>query len=326
MRTGSRRQCASLPKSRSELALLEDIAQVAVDVVRLAAKDAAQANGTLALADGINLVSAGRGMMLAAACSAIQPKRAYHTRKPTEAVKYLEGIRLGQSERGSYVVKLLSAVGPSLEGTQLPLVMPGAEAPAEVPIPRRVTLRLASAAQRLVRAAEHGVATGELTAFREDAAVAEGVSADLCEALALVGDCSQVSQVGLTIAWASSRPPPHRVEPAATFTRDVVEVIREAGRLLREQEPEEDFQLVGPVIDLSRPTEDLWGTATVLASLAGEPRKIDVELAGDNWKLAHDALENRKRVLRCVGELEKRGKKYHLVSPRKVDVVEVEDD
>ena len=82
-------------------------------------------------------------------------------------------------------------------------------------------------------AAEVSVARGGVGAFEE--AVSQGVSADLCEALALVRECTSVTELDLSVGWAAARPEIQKLPTRHEFTMDTLEVIGEAGRTLREE-------------------------------------------------------------------------------------------
>lgn len=300
-------------EDRSELALLHDIPRTTKDVVRVRAVAEARDPDSIALLDGVRLVRASRTLLLAAACSAHQPKRAYHTRKPARATDYVKQLRLGHTERGSYVLRLYSAVPPALVAQQS---FDFAEDDlGEEPFARRVTRTLATALSLVRAAADQGAATGELEAF--EAGVSHGISADLCEALAATADCTGVEEVEIGIRWAPARPMSPPLQTSHGFTPDTLEVIKEAGRMLREKTPEPDFELSGPVIEVTRPESDLHGTAVVYGSIAGKPRRVRVEVWGDDWETAHNAMKNRG-VLHCVGELVREGKSFSLKHGREL--------
>ena len=94
-----------------------------------------------------------------------------------------------------------------------------------------------------------------------------------------------------------------------------MEVIREAGRVLRAKSPIEDFEVQGLVIDLSRPADKLAGNATVLTSIDGSHRKVNIEVWGDAWDLANRAMTER-RVFACEGELCRATRPFRLDTPR----------
>lgn len=301
-------------EGRSQLAILRDIMAVFADIVRLRAVHGSTSDDTIAFLDGIGVAAAGRGMLLAAACSAVQPQKGYASRKPPQATQYLEGLRLGQSERGSYVMTVISPVSPALQ-TEIECV---ADATPD-PYARRVTRTLGGALDTLHRAASRGAATGTLAPFEE--AVSHGVSADLCEALDLVRECSRVQVFELSIGWAPSRPVPSGTPSRTVFTPDVLEIVHEAGRLLREQSPIDDFELEGPVIQLNQPVNqpmtESSGLAVVFGRVNGQSRQVRVSLNGLDWQKAVDALQ-KHRIFRCTGELTRSGKLYVLLNPRRV--------
>lgn len=305
-------------EGRSQLAILRDIVAVSADVVRLRAVSGTSTDDTIGFLDGLGMAAAGRELMLAAACSAARPQKSYAARKPTQATRFLEGLRLGQSERGSYVLTVISPVTPALHRSPTQTLLPEVSAAfAAEPYERRVTRTLGTALAQLHHAASRGAATGELTAFEE--AVPMGVSADLCEALDFIRESSRISAFELSIGWAPSRPLPVAVANRTLFTPDVLEVIHEAGLLLRERSTIDDFDLEGPVIKLHQPPSHSQGTAVIFGLVNKKSRQVSVELSGDDWSLATRALREH-HVFRCTGELTRTGKSYLLQNPRQVTI------
>ena len=72
------------------------------------------------------------------------------------------------------------------------------------------------------------------------------------------------ASVALYRRAAGSRTPLSPPKAIHTFAQNELEVIREAGRVLRERTPEEDFELEGLVIDVGRPSAPLRGSAVIL--------------------------------------------------------------
>lgn len=303
---------------RSQLELIKDIPLVARDIIRVRSVVQARTDGTIPLDDGARISFAARNMMLAAACSTVEARRAWGPRKPQKATTYLDELSLGQTERSSYVLTVLAPVPPSLN-VQGTLFEPAQEAE---PFNRRVTRTLGVALTAIRRAAELGVARGDLSAF--EAGVEDGISADFCEALSLVRDCVSVTQFEIRIGWASSRPP---VQPPGTFHEfapDSLEVIREAGRVLRERTPIEDFELEGVVVKVDRPGDELFGDAVILANVEGRARQVHINVGGDAWNTTNQAMADRS-ILRCRGELLRQGKRYTLQSVRDLRVVQPDE-
>lgn len=305
-------------EGRSELLVLQDIAQTLRDVLRLRTVVEGRTDGTIPLEDGALLARSARGMMLAAACATHERRRAFHARKPQVAIDYLKGLSLGQTEVGSFVLTVISPVPPALAQ---PEGAPGA-GPPETNFNRRVTETLTTALAAVRTAADASVARGGVEAFEE--AVSQGVSADLCEALALVRECSSVSELDLSVGWAAARPAAQSLPVRHEFSMDALEVIGEAGRTLREKSPLDSFEVAGIVVSLDRPTDAFRGTAVVVADIDQQPRRIRIELSDEtDWKTANEAMHKRL-VFRCQGELMREGKYYVLRNAR--DLRTAEDD
>jgi hypothetical protein len=304
---------------RSQLDVMREVANVARDVVRFRSVVDGRADGTMPLEDAARVTAASRNLMLAAACAAVEPRRAYHTRRPPQATGFLDELSMGQTEHGSFVMTLFSHVPPSLH---LQSAFPFGDPASPEPFNRQVTRRLGTALSAVAEAAITGVTTGDMASF--EARVDDGVSADLCEALALVNDCKTVTQLDISIGWAAARPPLDPPRNRHEFTRDSIDVIREAGRMLRERAPVEDLEIEGIVVDVTRPAPDLVGRATVLAPVQGSPRKVRIDVAGDDWNTANDAMV-RHILLRCRGDLVREGKLYVLRAARDLRLAPTDD-
>ena len=101
-------------EDRSELNVFTDLVKSGYDVLRFHAPDADLA-GTIELDAGVALYTHAREVVSAAAQAAIKPKRVFRGQSPAEAREYLDSLRLGQTEVGSYVLTILSPVPPALK-------------------------------------------------------------------------------------------------------------------------------------------------------------------------------------------------------------------
>ena len=155
------------------------------DVVRVRAAVATPADGSIGFNAGLRLIEGARGALEAATRAVVSDKSPTYGNKGWKHVRdYLSTARLGQTERGSYVVTVLSRLtldgnlGPDVE----PLVMLDVEPP--VPFERRVAVLLAEAIDAARAASAEYLESSNFEAFQE--AVGVGVSAELCTALASI--------------------------------------------------------------------------------------------------------------------------------------------
>lgn len=307
-------------EARSQIDILNDIASTTFDVIRIRPEIPRTQDGTISLESGIKLVENAREVMLAAACSTIEPRPYYPTRKPSQAMDYMKRIRLGQTEFGSYVITVRSPIPPELkiQLQQLDLLPESQPEPEPEPFERQVTQTLSCSLDALNIAASRGIENGDLAPFKD--AIKLGVSANLCDAIAALQVETESSNLNMNISWGHARPVPETFKTRFSFLPDSVEVIREAARIFKETAPRDNFELTGTVVRLTR-EQDKPGSVTFLAPVEGSLKKIQAELIGDDYSKACNAHRDRL-IVKCMGNLLHEGKFYKLSSPHSFEVVE----
>ena len=314
LRMGDVLRVLAVAEQRSQEEIYADLLTTTADVLRIRIEDADLQDGTLPIEVHARMAQKARDLMLAAACAATEARAVWHTRKPTQAVEEVRRVRIGQTERGSYVVTVITRVSPELHVPKERLFE------TEVPFERRMTQMLASSLFHLERAAEAAALSGEFAIF--DESVPRGISANLCDAVAgLWGEDERFRNVEFSFSWSPARPPEPNTVRSVRFTADRIPVIREAGRLLREASPVADFELEGAVVKLERADGALTGKVTILGQVEGKPRRVVFELGDPNYHLAVLAHDQFK-ALRCFGSLVREGRSFILQNPREIAVVE----
>ncbi len=308
-----------------ELAIYRDLAIADRDVVRVRAVDGDD-SGSVSVSDGIDLMSGARDMILAAACSLQGPQPLYRAGANREARAYLNRVRLGQTEQGSFAITLLSPViSPP---TQQPLFPKleleyGDDSKLELkygddPIERQVTRRLADSLAATREATEKTVG-GDTGAFSE--AVARGVSANLCEALVKL--IEPFSTLDISLVWARTHPM-STARNVIRFAPHDAPILREAARSFRGREPQPDIRLFGVVQRLKRGETDTEGTITLWTSIDGQNQAVVAVLKQSDYERAIQAHET-KAPLVIEGDLERTGQRWRLLNPHIVDVILNED-
>jgi hypothetical protein len=269
--------------------------------------------GDVPLDDGAGLFEGTRKLMLAAACAAIERRPQYGPRKPAAVSHYLENVRLGQTETGSYVVTVISELSTTRIDTLLP-----AEAPA--PFERRVTSTLIQALNAAKQATQQVLAEEEGLSVFEDK-VAEGVSANLCDAIALLRGEQDPLTMAVTVDWSAAWPPPTKEAGAELrFGPADMDVAERAAAYLRQLGPFENVEVEGFVSRLERSTGDRMGTIVIEGVARDERRNVYVELADEQYRQAIAAHESRARVS-IRGTLLKEGRHWVLVGPSELTVI-----
>ena len=224
-------------ENRRQSAVLTDLSLAEVDLIRVRLLRTHD-DSSIYLSRGVDLLQESRMLLLAAACSVSGPQRMFRAGRNQKAAAYVEKVRLGQTEPGSFVVNMLVPVSPSLtepEPTQLPLLEP---------FERRATRMLVSSL-RASREATELVNRGEdIRAFEER--IGKGVSANLCQATANLIDTG--SGLDVSVSWALTRPPlEDQTDERAVvaFAPSDAPVLQEAARILGDRQERHDERIEG---------------------------------------------------------------------------------
>ena len=283
------------------------------DVTRVKVNDG-DTDGTIDLEQGTSLVNGSRAMWLAAACSLQEHRSVYRSGANRDAVEYLSRMRIGQTERGSFVITLLSPVIPP--PVQVPL-MPEWE--LDDPVERQITRRMGLALSAVRDAASKAVG-GDTTAFGD--AVPHGASANLCEAL--VQMIEPFTSLNVSTTWARTRPLSAPRQTVRFWNEDAL-ILREAARSYRSREPRLDVKLFGSVQILKRDYSEAEGTVTLRATIDGRVQSVAVGLSESDYHRASQANLEKVPIV-IEGDLERVGQRWRLSNSRITEVISGDDD
>jgi hypothetical protein len=294
-------------EDRSPYELLADLSVAAYDVVRVRSPEA-DSIGSIALVAGVELHERARDVVQYAANAAVagtKPRAAYLGRQPDRVTEYLNALRLVQSQRGSFVISLLSPwdFTPSVDQAQLSL---------GDPFGRQVTRTLARSLQAIGDALKLAVTDGAQKPFQE--AVGRGVSSNLCAALAQLA--REREGVDLSIRWSLTKP--DEGQPSLRLSREDAQSLTEAAESLSQHEPAPDTVLEGVITNLKEEIAAFDGKVTFDAVLNGAPRRVVMQFAKDDDQTRDTlirAFQKRERIV-VTGDLVREGKRFRLESPR----------
>ena len=318
IRMGEVLHTLALAEGRPQGEVYADLLTTFADVVRIRIDDPEAKDGTLAIETNAQIAQRTRDLLLAAACSATEHRAVWHTRNPVQAVEQVRQLRVGQSERGSYVVTVISRVSPALKVPDNGQLFESA-----TPFARQVIQTLATSLATLDAAAATAALSGTFDSFEQS--VAKGVSANLCDAVAgLWGDDARQRTLEFTFSWSPARPVEAPVPSRVRFGADRIPFIREASRVMKERAPVRDFELRGAVVKLDRPPDTETGKVTVLGLVDDRPMRVTLELQDPLYNLAVTAHADQL-AFRCIGSLVREGRSYRLQNPTEVATVAVEE-
>ena len=288
---------------RDELAMYRDLSGADRDVVRVRAFGGDD-DGSVPIDAGVEIVTQARQLVLAAACAARTPQSLYRAGANKEASEYLRRVKLGQTEQGSFIVTLLAPIPPQLQPLQQGLLLGFEDEPFE----RQVTRRLAGSLDALRGAVELAASGDGQGAFER--AVACGVSANLCEAVA--GLIAQSAGIDISVTWALTRPTPEAHRTIA-FSSSDAEIVTEAARMFRARHPRADLTLFGTIHTLKRHDDDIEGLVTLKAMVDDKPQSVRAVLDQANYSIAVRAHHDKVPVI-VKGDLERVGQRWQLTN------------
>jgi hypothetical protein len=240
------------------------------------------------LFNGVDALQGVRELVLASTYAVIAGRPLLvQGRRPVEARHFAERVRLGTPRDGSWVIT-----------AQLDLPAPASAAQAPDPFPRRVSRQAHRAVGAALRAAGEALRGEPVEPFLRRAE--EGVSANICEALARLG--RDESSFEIRFGWASQHS-----APAGTrrfrFDRPVIAALRVAAEHLRSSLPDGRVDVTGTVTRLSRTAGNLGDaviTGVVRTEYGEAEQKVKVRLAADMYDLAVQA-HRLQRTVQLVG-------------------------
>jgi len=304
-------------EGRSQLEILSDLQTASADVVRIKLRLVASMNGSILLDQGAALVENAREMMFAGACADVQRKPYYSRPGPEEANRFMRGLRMGQTEWGSYVLTVHSPVSPSLTSLSADQFVD-----LDPPFERRAINQLAVALAALREATDQALCRPNADLFQKS--ISAGVSANLCSAIVGMSgaDARPHSEVRISFTYARSRPADASIPREIVIPDDHVGIANEAARIFRASAPPEETEICGAVVQLKG--EEQSGTAagpvTVMAFVDGRPRRVQINLDREGHRLALLACEQGAEIA-CTGDLVKHGNSWELKNPKGFSIV-----
>jgi hypothetical protein len=315
-RMGEILETLSEVEERDIRAILRDLLLSEFDLVRVRLPEAT-ADGSVPIAAAATLFQEARNLLLAAACSASRPQRAFRAGRNQEANNYMNTVRLGQTEMGSFVANVLSPIPPNLVGqadmsTGLP----------PEPFARKVTRRLVSG----LRSAKEAVALvnlGEdISAFEQR--VSQGVSANLCDAIANILDYESRESFDISVSWSLIRETPESSVHVVFKESDLL-VLKEASRILKDRQERPNERIDGYVYGLARGQTEHEGRVTLKAVVDGAMSSVRVDFDPPDYSRITEAHDQR-RVVSLEGDLRREGQRWVLGNPRDLEVEADDDD
>lgn len=283
-------QALSMQEGRGIESILREMQLSGYDVFRIRLIGNAK-GGTIPLLSTENVIEKARKILTAAASSVVRPRKVHSARKGKQVEEYMERVRLGQTEYGSYIFTLLSPVVPEIDTTlPLPFVEPIPR--TQDPFERLVTNKLSDGINAAYNESIK-ILSGREASFEDK--VDLGISAALCEGLGSITKSSGTAE--FSVSWAKTRPHYIGVHPERyEFNMEMADIVEEVARVFKTTEPEDDLIIKGYVSDLSKDKMDPTGNVVVKGLVDGSLRPIRLILNDDEYAVAIKAHEGFKTI------------------------------
>ncbi len=297
----------SLVESRDANFVYEDLLGTEADVLTLRRETPIGAQ-TIPLTDGLALVRDGFDALTFSASAEVMRKAVYQSRQKKEVSSYLESLRLGHTREGSFIFAIQSPVPSLRTATDLNQFFDERPGDSIEPFSRRVTKRFCVAVESALSVARQGT----ISDFSE--VVRDGVSANLCSALANLSGAGGDGEIGLDLNWAAGRPMRDDIKSNFTLLRSDKALFEDAANFLRANADEPDAVIQGYVVSLKREPRSDVGRVVVLDIASESPRKVQVALLGAEYDIAVEAHGDGKEI-QCRGNIEKNGRRSVIERP-----------
>jgi hypothetical protein len=281
--------------------LLARINSIRDDVLRFRVFTGTNNDYDVPLGFASSLITNAEKLLKSAACTVLRPRPHHPRLSLSEANQLIEKSRFGQTERGSYVVRVSCPLN-ALE-VQGSLELDSADAP----FVRQVTLSLNQALQQITNAIEADSVDKLVGNIRSSDAPL--VSSNLCEALSGMHDDQMDNSLDLSFDWSTLRhlPAQTRTQPIR-LQRDYFARIEEIRRELRSVENEQQDSFIGTVerLDGEMGPDGRRSGMVVLAVLLaeeGETVRARTVLTPEQYAVADQAHMTNGAYVRIDGRL-----------------------
>lgn len=252
---------------------------------------------SLPLEDGLTLIQSVRNALVAAANSTMQ-RRAYFGHSTLKIARlHARSVHMGQTRRGSYIVPIISRIPGALEPVS-DVDRLSLEVRAQ-PFERRVMAQLA---ESLAAIREMAVDSSQEPTQRQlNDSVAQGVSHELCAAVAGALEAEAVSELDVSFSWAE-RIGGHPGVRSLTLPKQAGPVIGRMAEKLRGSDVVGEQALVGLVRSHRREPDEDDGWVYLRATIGDKLKTVGLPVTSEQL---HEALmaADEKRPVHVRGRL-----------------------
>lgn len=201
--------------------VLTDLSIPPADTVKFRVINRDTIGGTISFLEGFNLLESAKKALYATACDIIQPEK-YHKRLSLKgAQQFIEGCRLGQTEKGSFIASVICPFlnqSPEDKAVQLSIFNQTEEFRAS--FTRKVTKRLMSSLVFVKNAIDRGEESRIIELDGENI-----ISGNFLESLVELNAAKENSEIEITTRWSILAAEQPQVTKVIKFSNDYIPVL-----------------------------------------------------------------------------------------------------
>jgi len=186
--------------------ILEDFLEPDADVLRYRIESHITEKGSIPIEESIRLLEGVKKALLATACSVNEPKLHHPRLDRSDPMQLLKACRLGQTEYGSFVIKMICPLD-AVEN-EIPLFQQNEE-----PFTRKVTQLMLDSAYRLVEA----INKDRISELLDENLKMPLISANFCDALMSMNAEHNDAKLELGLNYAPTRPVAYSIKPRSVI-------------------------------------------------------------------------------------------------------------
>jgi hypothetical protein len=282
-------------------AVLRDVANAGYEIIRIRVNEGTNTS-TIPYDTSIDLLRGGFALIDASATLAISDEHLsiIRGRRPDVVRKYLDEVRVGQTEVGSFVLTLLMPVGVDDAGFNLP-----------AQVSDGFGTKVSETFSQSLQAAEEAVRGN---GFRSNKALIEnGVTANFSGGVARI--IESAGDVSISLSQVASRHPGLKRTIAKFSSSDSIQ-LREIEDRLTPSEDAEPFTATGTIVEFREPRGKNVGSIVLNCYVHGEMRPVRMKFDREDRATVIYAIEKKSDVfLEVDGDLISRSGHFHIERP-----------
>lgn len=299
-------------EKRPESEIVTNLVYPDNDIVRYRIRSDRADRGTLSLSVIHQLTKSVIRSLTAAVCDVVSPKRHHPRLQLRESDTFLENAQFAQTERGSFVFKILCP----LDDIDTPAPPLSELREKKIPRNRQVTSHLMHTVENLISAIDSGQ-EGQFVDRVKTNIATERVSADFCRAIADIQIWDDVS-LELSTQWAPVLEKPDAPN-CVEIKRNYFSIISKIADAIMPPSQELAPEVLIAVVDECKGEINDDGDREGMVVLKvfnneGEDFKAHVVLNSEQYKIANDAhIGGEKHYLLLQGKLRRKSRSNEIV-------------